>query len=103
MDKEKEEKTNQRNRRKVIRLTEEDFEKLLSGTVNRIVNESRMDNQLRIAQKELYSASKNLGSVGMRLEGTRFQEQFMRAWNEVKKLNELLIGEIRNNNEKLNG
>lgn len=50
--------------------------------------------ELRAAQKELLRGSREIGSAGMRLEGTEFEADYRKAWDAIKKLNDRLISAI---------
>lgn len=80
---------------KLTRLTENEFHSLVENTTNKILNESRKDDDIRLAQKELYKMGGNLSSIGMRLEGTQFCKQYIRMKNEIINLNNALIEYIR--------
>lgn len=86
----------ERKLKRKIYMTEADFNRVLRESVDRIINESN-GNDIQQAQKELHSVGNTLSNLGMRLEGTRFHQQYKRMWNEVIKLNDLLIDEIRKN------
>lgn len=83
--------------RKVIRLTEEDLKGIVDRSVQRALREGRIDvdREIRFAQKELYSMSNNLSSIGMRLEGTPFEPLYKRMRDAMVQLNNALIEEIR--------
>lgn len=80
---------------KLVRLTENEFHKLVENTTNKVLNESRQDNEIRLAQKELYKMNGNLSSIGMRLESTQFHRQYIRMRNEMVNLNNTLIDYLR--------
>ena len=88
--------------RNIIRITESDFNRLVKDTTERNLVESRMSDEIRTAQKQLYSIGNTLSCIGNLLEVTRFQSQFRKVWDEVNKLNDRLIGEIRKTTNKIN-
>lgn len=47
--------------------------------------------QLRYAQKDIYSAGKHLSSAGLRLNGTQYEADFKALWLALSKLNNRLI------------
>lgn len=51
--------------------------------------------ELRFAQKALYSAGRNIGDAGMRLRGTEYGDDFEKLWNALNNLNNRLINDIR--------
>lgn len=86
-------------KRNITRLTEKDLHRVIIDTVSRILNESRQDGDIRMAQKELYSMGRNLSSIGMRLEGTQFHKQYHKMKDEIVNLNNALIEYIRKGKE----
>ena len=80
---------------KLIRLTEDDFHDIVENTTSRILRESIKNNEIYLAQKELYKMGGNLSSVGMRLEGTPFHKQYLRMKDEIVSLNNMLIDYIK--------
>ena len=83
------------NKQKIKRLTMNDLNDIVEHSVKRIVQESRQDDDIRLAHKELYKMSSSLSSIGMRLEGTRYHQQYKRIYDELVKLNNALIKHIR--------
>ena len=81
--------------KKIIRLTENDLKGIIDNTVNRVIKESRADNEIKLAQKELVKMGTSLSGVGMRLEGTPYEIQFRRIYDEIVKLNNALINQIK--------
>ena len=80
----------------IKRLTLEDLERLVAKTAKMVINESvDVGREIRLAQKELVKMGSNLSSVGMRLEGTQYHRQFKRIYDEIVRLNNALISEIR--------
>ena len=80
---------------RLIRLTENELHGLVENTTNRILNESRKDDGIRLAKKELCKMGGNLSSIGMRLEGTQFYRQYIRMRNEMVNLNNAMTEYIR--------
>ena len=82
--------------KKITRLTESDLKKLVENSVNSVLRESvDYDREIRFAQKELYKISSNLSSIGMRLEGTPYNAQYKRIYQEIVSLNNALIKHIK--------
>ena len=80
---------------KVVRLTENDLRGLVERTTKRIMKESMDTQQIKFAQKELYSMGKNLSSIGLRLDGTRFYGLYTKMKDAMIQLNDELIKELR--------
>lgn len=51
--------------------------------------------ELRTAQRVLLGAGKMLGEVGLRLECTKYEADYKKAWNAVERLNSRLCKDIR--------
>lgn len=70
---------------------------MLHNSVARALQEHKFDQdrEIRIAQKELYQMGKNLGSVGFRLDGTKFYALYRNMADLMIQLNDALIKEIR--------
>ena len=88
--------------KKIVRLTESEFKRVMHNSVVRalqqrtIVNESiDIDREIKLAQKELYQIGKNLSSIGLRLDGTRYYSLYKKMADAMKELNNELIKEIR--------
>ena len=81
---------------KIVRLTENGLQGIIDNTVHRVISESiDYDREIKFAQKELYQISSNLSSIGMRLEGTPYNAQYKRIFQEIAQLNNALISHIR--------
>lgn len=80
---------------KTIRLTEDELVSMVDNTANRIIRESRVENEIKLAQQELYKMGSNLSSVGSRLNNTQFHKQFLRMWDELVNLNNALNDFLR--------
>lgn len=52
------------------------------------------ETELRNAQKSLYNGSKLISDAGMRLEGTKYEKDYLRLWRELVDLNTRLIRDI---------
>ncbi len=64
--------------------------------MNRVVKESvDYDREIRLAQKELVKVGTALSSVGMRLEGTPYSQQYKMIFHELSKLNSALIKQLK--------
>ena len=83
--------------RKIVRLTEDELKRIMHKSVARALQEQKYDNdrEIRIAQKELYQMGKNLSSIGLRLDGTRFYAQYRKMADAMSELNNQLIKHIR--------
>ena len=88
---------------KVIKLSESELKQVLRNSVTRALQEGsiRTDSQIRLAQKELYQMSRNLSSIGLRLDGTQFYSQYRKMADAMTELNNLLIKYIRGNKNEL--
>lgn len=87
--------TNKKNiKQRIIRLTEDDFNRVLRESVDRIIDEN-IKPDIEKAQKQLHSVGNTLSSLGLLLEDTKFHAQFRRLWTEVERLNKSLIQEIK--------
>lgn len=80
-----------------IRLTESELKEMLHNSVARALMEHKFDTDrdIRLAQKELYQMGKNLSSIGLRLDGTRFYAQYRKMADAMSELNNQLIKHIR--------
>jgi hypothetical protein len=83
--------------KKIVRLSEGELKQILHNSVARALQEQKFDNdrEIRIAQKELYQMGKNLSSIGLRLEGTKYYNLYRKMADSMIELNNLLIKEIR--------
>ena len=80
---------------KRVILSEAELKRMIHDSVVHALVESRCDPDIRQAQKELYQISNNLSSIGLRLEGSKFEALYTRMKNAIIKLNNALIKEIR--------
>lgn len=80
---------------KRVILSEAELKRMLHHSVVHALVESRCDPDIKQAQKELYQMAYNLSSIGLRLEGSKFEPLYTRMKNAIIKLNNALIKEIR--------
>ena len=80
---------------KVDRLTESDLNGIVERSTIRIIEENTNIQQIKFAQKELYNMGKNLSSIGLRLDGTRFYGLYTKMKDAMIQLNNEMIKEIR--------
>lgn len=83
--------------KKVVRLSEGELKEVLHNSVARALLEHKFDEnrEIRIAQKELYQMGRNLSSIGLRLDGTRYYSLYRKMADAMTELNNALIQEIR--------
>ena len=85
--------------KKIVRLTESELKGIMRKSVVRSLqqmNESiNNDREIKLAQKELYQMGKNLSSIGLRLDGTRYYSLYKKMADAMIELNDALIKEIR--------
>ena len=82
--------------KKRTRLTMNDLSQIVEHSVKRVISETvDMKKEILLAQKELVKMGTALSSIGMRLEGTRYHQQYKRIYDELVKLNNALIKHIR--------
>jgi hypothetical protein len=80
---------------KRVIINEAELKRVLHDSVVHALVESRCDSDIKKAQKELYQMANNLNSIGLRLEGSKFEALYTRMNNAIIKLNNALIKEIR--------
>lgn len=87
--------------KKVVRLTEDELKEMLHNSVAKTLQEHKfdVDRDIRLAQKELYQMGKNLGSIGLRLDGTRYYSLYRKMADAMSELNNLLIKHLRKEGE----
>lgn len=51
--------------------------------------------EYELAQKSLYNGAKLIGEAGMRLQGSRFENDYKRIWEAISNLNSILIAEVK--------
>ena len=89
--------------KRVIRISEEELKQILRNSVTKALQEGsiRTDSQIKLAQKELYQMGRNLSSIGLRLDGTQFYNQYRKMADAMTELNNQLIKYIRGSNNEL--
>ena len=88
--------------KKIVRLTEEEIKGILHKSVvaalkDKVLIDEAIDSasEIKLAQKELYQMGRNLSSIGLRLDGTKFYSLYRKMADSVTELNNALIKEIR--------
>lgn len=51
--------------------------------------------EYELAQKSLYNGAKLIGEAGMRLQGSRFENDYKCIWEAISNLNSSLIAEVK--------
>lgn len=51
--------------------------------------------EYELAQKSLYNGAKLIGEAGMRLQESRFENDYKRIWEAISNLNSSLIAEVK--------
>lgn len=51
--------------------------------------------EYELAQKSLYNGAKLIGEAGMRLQGSRYENDYKRIWEAISNLNSSLIAEVK--------
>ena len=51
--------------------------------------------EYELAQKSLYNGAKLIGEAGMRLQGSRYENDYKRIWKAISNLNSSLIAEVK--------
>ena len=84
------------NKQKITRLTMNDLSRLVETTAKRVMKESIDQNrEIQLAYKEIQQMGKHLSSIGLRLDGTPYYQQYQRMKDEVVKLNNALITHLK--------
>ena len=84
------------NKQKITRLTMNDLSRLVETTEKRVMKESiNQDREIQLAYKEIQQMGKHLSSIGLRLDGTPYYQQYQRMKDEVVKLNNALIAHLK--------
>ena len=84
------------NIQKITRLTMNDLSRLVETTAKRVMKESiNQDREIQLAYKEIQQMGKHLSSIGLRLDGTPYYQQYQRMKDEVVKLNNALIAHLK--------
>jgi uncharacterized protein YukE len=88
--------------KKIVRLTEEEIKGILHKSVvaalkDKVLIDEAIDSasEMKLAQKELHQMGRNLSSIGMRLEGSRYYGLYKKMADAMTELNNALIKEIR--------
>jgi len=85
--------------KKIVKLTESELKGIMRKSVARSLqqmNESiNNDREIKLAQKELYQMGKNLSSIGLRLDGTKFYSLYRKMADAMIELSDALIKQIR--------
>ena len=82
--------------KKIKRLSMNELSRIVEDSVNRIVKESiDYEREIRLAQKELVKVGTALSSIGMRLDGTPYSQQYKMIFHELSKLNSALIKHLK--------
>ena len=82
--------------KKITRLTMNDLSRLVETTAKRVMKESiNQDREIQLAYKEIQQMGKHLSSIGLRLDGTPYYQQYQRMKDEVVKLNNALITHLK--------
>ena len=83
-------------KQKITRLTLNDLSRLVENTAKRVMKESIDQNrEIQLAYKEIQQMGKHLSSLGLRLDGTPYYQQYQRMKNEMVKLNNALIAQMK--------
>jgi cell fate (sporulation/competence/biofilm development) regulator YlbF (YheA/YmcA/DUF963 family) len=73
-----------------------DLSRLVETTAKRVMKESiNQDREIQLAYKEIQQMGKHLSSLGLRLDGTPYYQQYQRMKDEVVKLNNALITHLK--------
>ena len=84
------------NEQKIKRLSMNELSRIVENSVKRVISETvDMKREIELAQKELVKMGTALSGIGMRLEGTPYRKQYKRIYDEIVKLNDTLISQIR--------
>ena len=84
------------NKQKITRLTMNALSRLVETTAKRVMKESiNQDREIQLAYKEIQQMGKHLSSIGLRLDGTPYYQQYQRMKDEVVKLNNALIAHLK--------
>ena len=84
------------NKQKITRLTMNDLSRLVENTAKRVMKESiDQSREIQLAYKEIQQMGKHLSSLGLRLDGTPYYQQYQKMKDEVVKLNNALIAHMK--------
>ena len=82
--------------KKITRLTLNDLSRLVENTAKRVMKESiDQSREIQLAYKEIQQIGKHLSSLGLRLDGTPYYQQYQRMKEEMIKLNNALIAHMK--------
>ncbi len=82
--------------KKITRLTLNDLSRLVENTAKRVMKESiDQSREIQLAYKEIQQMGKHLSSLGLRLDGTPYYQQYQKMKDEVVKLNNALIAHMK--------
>ncbi len=82
--------------KKITRLTLNDLSRLVENTAKRVMKESiDQSREIQLAYKEIQQMGKHLSSLGLRLDGTPYYQQYQRMKEEMIKLNNALIAHMK--------
>ena len=82
--------------KKITRLTLNDLSRLVENTAKRVMKESiDQSREIQLAYKEIQQMGKHLSSIGLRLDGTPYYQQYQRMKEEMIKLNNALIAHMK--------
>lgn len=51
--------------------------------------------EYKLAQKSLYNGAKFISDAGMRLQGSKYENDYKRIWEAISNLNNSLIDEVK--------
>ena len=77
---------------KIIRLTESDLQNLVGRTTRRIIKEG---NDVKLAQEELHKMGSSMSSIGLRLQGTKYEPLYQKMKSAIVELYNALIADLR--------
>ena len=82
--------------KKITRLTLNDLSRLVENTAKRVMKESiDQSREIQLAYKEIQQMGKHFSSLGLRLDGTPYYQQYQRMKEEMIKLNNALIAHMK--------
>ena len=84
------------NKQKITRLTLNDLVGLVENTAKRVLTEQiDQSREIQLAYKEIQQMGKHLSSIGLRLDGTPYYQQYQKMKDEMIKLNNALIAHVK--------
>ena len=86
--------------KRIVRLTESELKRIINKSMKKALQNKAIINEHVDREREIALAQKTLckfplSDVGLRLEGTKFYRQFLRARDAIEELNNSLINHIR--------